>query len=275
MPSCSNRSARRAPASASSRASRCSLCSTSVTSDPSPPEELRELDADGSSSEHDQARRDLARPDRLAVRPVLDLVDALERRQGGPRSGRDDELVVLELSLADGDDSGPGDARVAAHELGALVLDPPGVPRVVTAVGDLVAPPPDAFDVDLPGDRFRRAGGEPGGREHLGRSQQRLRRQARVVRALAARELALDDRDLDVGVESPERADEVLAARAGAEHDDSSVGHQTERAGFEPATHLSARTRFPVALLRPLGHLSKRRQPSDAWSASTLCTEDT
>ena len=32
-----------------------------------------------------------------------------------------------------------------------------------------------------------------------------------------------------------------------------------ERAGFEPATHLSARTRFPVALLRPLGHLSVLR----------------
>src|SRR4051794_7096478 len=31
---------------------------------------------------------------------------------------------------------------------------------------------------------------------------------------------------------------------------------KAERAGFEPATHLSARTRFPVALLRPLGHLS-------------------
>ena len=31
---------------------------------------------------------------------------------------------------------------------------------------------------------------------------------------------------------------------------------QTERAGFEPATRLSTRTRFPVALLRPLGHLS-------------------
>ena len=30
-----------------------------------------------------------------------------------------------------------------------------------------------------------------------------------------------------------------------------------ERAGFEPATDLSARTRFPVALLRPLGHLSE------------------
>ena len=36
----------------------------------------------------------------------------------------------------------------------------------------------------------------------------------------------------------------------------------TERAGFEPATHLAARTRFPVALLRPLGHLSKRAKPS-------------
>src|ERR671922_2062000 len=33
----------------------------------------------------------------------------------------------------------------------------------------------------------------------------------------------------------------------------------TERAGFEPATDLSARTRFPVALLRPLGHLSWSR----------------
>jgi hypothetical protein len=32
---------------------------------------------------------------------------------------------------------------------------------------------------------------------------------------------------------------------------------QAERAGFEPATHLSAGTRFPVALLRPLGHLSR------------------
>ena len=39
---------------------------------------------------------------------------------------------------------------------------------------------------------------------------------------------------------------------------------RTERAGFEPATDLSARTRFPVALLRPLGHLSEKSQGS-AW----------
>src|SRR4029450_4476449 len=33
-----------------------------------------------------------------------------------------------------------------------------------------------------------------------------------------------------------------------------------ERAGFEPAMDLSAHTRFPVALLRPLGHLSEKGQ---------------
>src|SRR3954454_23491887 len=33
---------------------------------------------------------------------------------------------------------------------------------------------------------------------------------------------------------------------------------QAEGEGFEPSTHLSARTRFPVALLRPLGHPSER-----------------
>ena len=142
MPSCSNRSASRAPASASSAREQVLVVLDERHLGADPPEELRELDADRSSAEHDEARRDLARPDRLAIRPVLDVLDAVERRQGRPRSGRDDELVVLELSLADGDDSGPRDARVPAHELRTLILDPPGVPRVVTPVGDLVAPPP-------------------------------------------------------------------------------------------------------------------------------------
>ena len=41
---------------------------------------------------------------------------------------------------------------------------------------------------------------------------------------------------------------------------------EAERAGFEPATHLAARTRFPVALLRPLGHLSEGQQRSEERS---------
>ena len=38
------------------------------------------------------------------------------------------------------------------------------------------------------------------------------------------------------------------------------LNRETERAGFEPAMDLSAHTRFPVALLRPLGHLSGPQQ---------------
>src|SRR4029453_19453501 len=43
---------------------------------------------------------------------------------------------------------------------------------------------------------------------------------------------------------------------------------EAERAGFEPATHLSARTRFPVALLRPLGHLSVPEAEKEGFEAS-------
>jgi hypothetical protein len=38
------------------------------------------------------------------------------------------------------------------------------------------------------------------------------------------------------------------------------MSNRTEREGFEPSRHLSAPTRFPVALLRPLGHLSEAPQ---------------
>ena len=227
-----------------------------------PPEELRELHTDRTTPENDEARRDRAHPDRLAVRPVLDVREPVDRRDGRFGAGRDDELVIVELALAHRDDTGAQDARLSAHELGALLREPLGMPCVVAPVRHLVAPPEDALDVDLPGHRLSRAGSQPCSSERLGRSQERLRRQARVVRALTSRELMLRDHDLGVGVEPTQRAHEVLAARPGAEHDHALTSHQTERAGFEPATHLSARTRFPVALLRPLGHLSKTRQPS-------------
>ena len=130
------------------------------------------------------------------------------------------------------------------------------MPGVVSPVRDLVAPPEHALDVDLTADGFGGPRRDACCGQHLCRPQQRLRGQTRVVGALTSRELALDDRDLRVLIELSQGADEVLATRAGAEHEHPSVCHQAERAGFEPATHLSARTRFPVALLRPLGHLS-------------------
>ncbi len=54
--------------------------------------------------------------------------------------------------------------------------------------------------------------------------------------------------------------DEVLAVHCYCSYDDDSVlssaVYLAERAGFEPAVHLAAHTRFPSVLLKPLGHLS-------------------
>ena len=94
------------------------------------------------------------------------------------------------------------------------------MPGVVAPVRHLIAPPEDALDVDIAHHRTCGTGSEPGRSEHLDGSQERLRRKARVVRALSARQLALDDRDLDVVVEPAQRTNEVLAARTGSEYDD-------------------------------------------------------
>ncbi len=133
------------------------------------PEELRQLDTDGSAAEHEEAAGDRARPDRFAIRPVLDLREAFERWQRRAGSGGDDELVVLELPFADRDDPGSRDARFAPDELGALLRQPIGVPRVVAAIRDLIAPPEDTLDVDVARDRLGRSGSDARGCQRLGR----------------------------------------------------------------------------------------------------------
>ena len=134
-----------------------------------PPEELRELHTHRATAEDDETLGDRACPDRLAIRPVLDVSEPVDGRNGGFGSGRDDELVVLELALADRDDTRAEHASIAAHELGSLLLEPVRVPRVVPPVGHLIAPPEDALDVDLARHRLRGSGGQPGGSEGLGR----------------------------------------------------------------------------------------------------------
>ena len=81
-----------------------------------------------------------------------------------------------------------------------------------------VAPGERRLDVDLRVRRrlVRRVHG-------LARTQQRLRRDARPVRALAADELALDERDAQAAL--GERAGAVLARRAAADHDHVVVAH--------------------------------------------------
>ena len=111
-------------------------------------EELGELRADGPSAEDDEALRYGVRPDGVAVRPELDLVQAVDGRHRRRRARRDDETPVLDLSLADGDDALSEHPPFAANELGALLGKPVGMPRVVEAVGYLVAPPEHALGVE-------------------------------------------------------------------------------------------------------------------------------
>src|SRR5581483_11185585 len=109
-------------------------------------EELRELRADGAAAEHGERPRYLLDRGRLDVRPVLDAVEAVDRRNRRPRAGRDHEAVVLELAGAlDRDDAGALDTAESAHELAALAREPFDLPVVVTGVDDPVAPLPDAL----------------------------------------------------------------------------------------------------------------------------------
>src|SRR5262249_40694184 len=87
---------------------------------------------------------------------------------------------------------------------------------VVVAPDDLVAPREDRGRVErgLHGaERTTRRG------DDLRRAQHRLRRHARPVGTFAADEPSLDERQLDVGVEPAEGADEMLAGRPSAEDD--------------------------------------------------------
>ena len=156
-------------------------------------EELRELHADGAAAENDQADRDARCPDGVPVRPVMDVLEPVDRRNRRLRAGRDDELVVLELAVSDGHDSRTGNPRLAAHELRLLVCDPARVPRVVATVRHLVAPPPHALVVELARYRLGRARSQPRGGQRLDRAQQasswgdRRSRSTRLPRGRARR----------------------------------------------------------------------------------------
>ena len=83
----------------------------------------------------------------------------------------------------------------------------------------------DRVDVELAGRGLRRARDAARLVERLRGAEQRLRRHARVVGALAADEMVLDDRDREAVL--AEAAGAHLAGRAGADHDDVELGHQS------------------------------------------------
>ena len=89
-----------------------------------PREELRELRADGSAAQHCEALRHLVGARRLDVRPVVDVLEPLDGRNGRPRARRDHELVVAELLPVDIDDTLARDTPLTANELTTLPGEP-------------------------------------------------------------------------------------------------------------------------------------------------------
>ena len=112
-------------------------------------EELGQLAADRPGAEDDEALRDLADARRLAVRPVVDAVQALDRRDRRHRAGRDHEPLVAELAAGGLDEARLADDRLAAHELDVAVGEPLLLRRVVPVARHLVAVPEDARGVEL------------------------------------------------------------------------------------------------------------------------------
>ena len=195
---------------------------------------LGELDADDAAAEDHEGLRGRLGRRRLTVSPRLRLDEARDRRHDRPAPRRDDHgFLREECVLTDHDAPFAVEPRVPAQELDTALLEPRDLARVVQVVDHLVAPGEDSRHVEPvradPGHAFRLG-------EQVTRPEQRLRRHAGVVGALAADEVLLDDRDREPALAEPSGGD--LAGRAGADHDDveTPLGHAPSVADARCAT---------------------------------------
>ena len=172
---------------------------------------LRHLDADRSAAEDEQPARDRLHAGRLAVGPdALELAQARDRRDDRVGAAGEHDVLGGVAHAVDLDDAGPGEPAAAAQQ-GDPFVGQPALLAGVGVVGDHeVAPGERRLDVDL-GGRRRVARAV----HRLARAQQRLGRDARPVGALAADQLALDERDAQPAL--GQRARAVLAGRAAAD----------------------------------------------------------
>jgi hypothetical protein len=127
------------------------------------------------------------------------------------------------LGVADRHAARAGDPRRTAQQLDSLALEPGGLARVLVVGDHEVAPLEGGRRVERSGHGLARAGRLAGGLDGLARAQQRLRRDAGVVVAFAADQIALHDRDPQAAVGQVSGA--VLAGRARPDHDDVEIAH--------------------------------------------------
>ena len=185
---------------------------------------LRHLHADGPAAQDQHPARDRLHARRLAVGPdPLELSQARDRRDERVGAAGQHHVVGRVAHAVDLDHARPGQPAAATQEGDAVVGQPALLPRVGVVGDHEVAVREHGVDIDLRGRRrlTRLVHG-------LARPQQRLRRDAREVRALAAHQLALDQRDAQPAL--GERARAMLARRAAAHHDHVVVvAHAVER----------------------------------------------
>ena len=192
------------------------------------PHRLRHLYPDRSAAQHEQPARHLGQPGHLPVRPdTLQLVQAGDGREHRVRPGRDHDMrrsIDLAVDL---------DAPVTRQTAGpAKHLDP--LPFEVGSLGPVlvlrhheVAPLECALGSDGSAHGFAGARCLARRLQRLTWPQQRLRRDAGPVVALAPDELALDDRHPKTGVRETPSA--MLPRRTSTDDDDVELARATHR----------------------------------------------
>ncbi len=179
-------------------------------------ERLRELAPDRTAAHARERRRRRLGLDRLAVRPdevgaLAQLGQAVDRRQRRRRPGRDHDVPAA-VGLAADHDAHPavvvasGEPAGAARERRAGALEPLDGDAVVPVVGRLVADARvDGREVRLQLGVAGHALDAPRLGEQLGAAQHHLRRDAAVVRALAADQALVDAEHGPAGLRRPPR----------------------------------------------------------------------
>ena len=198
---------------------------------------LRHLHSHRAATQHEQPARDLGEPRDLAVRPdAFQLAEAGDGRHHGVRPGRDHDVVRGVGLAVHLDAARAGQARGPANQLDALSLEPRRLGAVLVVPDHEVAPLEGALR------QHPSAHGLAGARrlarrlERLAGPQQRLRRDAGPVVALAPDELAFDDRHAKAAVREPAGA--VLTCRTGTDDDDIEflgAAHRDLSSGGDPA----------------------------------------
>ena len=182
------------------------------------PNDLRDLDPHRPTAEHEQVARDLRHAGGLPAAPnARELSQPVYRRHERVGAVRQHDMPRVMTYTIDLDRAGAAEPPTAAQQIDALALQP-GLLAGVRVVGDHeVSPCEHRLHVDLRGPR-----GVPSGMRGLAGTQERLRRDARPVRALAAHQLSLDDGDPQAAI--GQRARAMLTRRAAAHHDHVVVG---------------------------------------------------